>query len=99
MESNVPIQNLEDFKLKFSDKDTQVLKALKTGKCVELPGSDLKVLELDAPALDSPGSSAIFVRSFYPRFFETLAQEERSIIFGNPGLGKSSFQLYVHSPF
>ena len=48
-------------------------------------------------SLQSPLSSDIFVRDFYPRLFSNMWNSPRLALIGNPGISKSWFQLsYLH---
>ena len=86
---------LEDYDLKYSSQGTQLLKSLKRAKCIDLP--ELKVLELDEvdTSLQQPESQFFFVRSFYPHLFNSVLPHHRSILIGNPGIGPSTFPMYV----
>ena len=87
---------LDALDFKFSRVDTRILKALKSPVSMDLPSSDLKVLKFDFPILGPYvlGQSSIFVRSSFPELFNATLSNHRTLITGNPGIGKSIFQMY-----
>ena len=40
-------------------------------------------------------SNCIFVRSFYKELFDRFMEEKKTVLLGNPGIGKSMFQYYL----
>ena len=50
---------------------------------------------LNIPAADSVVPNTLYIRDFYPRLFNCLRKEKRSILVGNPGISKSWFQWYM----
>jgi hypothetical protein len=94
------------FLLRENNKQTSLLKALKTAQVVNLPGTgesssanSIQAVTLSCHPNFKIGKSilphTLFVREFYPRIFDLLMKNNHSVLLGNPGISKSWFQLYI----
>eukprot|EP01124_Arcella_intermedia_P004668 TRINITY_DN1264_c0_g1_i1.p1 TRINITY_DN1264_c0_g1~~TRINITY_DN1264_c0_g1_i1.p1 ORF type:complete len:571 (-),score=128.47 TRINITY_DN1264_c0_g1_i1:134-1786(-) len=80
----------------FSEENTKILHNLFSSKLKKLSPT-LDVIE--SPGIGKPGDSfpdSLFVRKYYGKILEKIRylRGQRSILLGNPGVGKSWFQLY-----
>jgi hypothetical protein len=73
----------------------QSIKDLKNTSIETLKKGNISVVKFSNPIhsfLTNP--DLLFVRSFYPDLLQDLRKRHRSILMGNPGVGKSFFQFY-----
>ena len=85
-----------------SKENTKLLEAMASSSSILSPdiGAGVRVLSLDSAndvirqASLAGSRKDIYVRDFYPRLFTKLRSLDKSILLGNPGVGKSWFQFY-----
>ena len=84
------------------------LKALKTAAAVDISATGSAMMDeeggiravtlgngVEIPQADSVVPNTLYIRDFYPRLFNSLRKEKRSILLGNPGISKFWFQWYM----
>ena len=62
----------------------------------EAIGDDIDVIRLNKLGVpwECLGPQKLFVRQFYPDLLSEIRENKRSVLIGNPGIGKSFFQYY-----
>ena len=81
----------------FSQKgkiDINIFRNLKKDALQELD-KGVSVLTLPKNTIDKGVlRNKIFIRSYYPKLLEKIRKHTHSVLIGNPGIGKSTFQYY-----
>ena len=79
---------------KDSQKHTHLLHELSNITITEDIGASISVIESSPCSLLEDYGGKLFVRDFYDDLLAAIRNNKRSILVGNPGIGKSTFQFY-----
>ena len=87
--------NLGKFSPEASDDQSDFLESLANCR-VEAIGDDIDVIRLNKLGVSWKclGPKKLFARVFYPDLLREIRGRHRSVLIGNPGIGKSFFQYY-----
>ena len=87
--------NLGQFSPEASDDQSDFLESLANCR-VDRIGDDIDVIRLNKLGVrwKCLGPQKLFVRQFYPDLLREVRANHRSVLIGNPGIGKSFFQYY-----
>ena len=95
IDTNLIMGNLGKFSPEASDDQSDFLESLANCR-VEAIGDDIDVIRLNKLGVpwECLGPQKLFVRQFYPDLLSEIRENKRSVLIGNPGIGKSFFQYY-----
>ena len=95
IDTNLIKGNLGQFSPEVRDDQSDFLDSLANCR-VEAIGDDIDVIRLNKLGVpwECLGPQKLFVRQFYPDLLREIRENKRSVLIGNPGIGKSFFQYY-----
>lgn len=97
IDSKLVSGNLKKFSPDHDEIQSTFLEKLAHCQLETLPSGDVDVISYDdkmGVEVDSLSPDKLFVRKFYPDLLEAIRKNKRSVLTGNPGIGKSFFQFY-----
>ena len=96
VKSQLILENLSKFAPENNAAQSKLLESLANSRLTSIDSS-VSVISYDdkwGVGVKSLSPDSLFVRDFYPDLLKAVRKNERSVLIGNPGIGKSFFQYY-----